>query len=426
MLFQKGENNPEAMDDLRNYLHLCSVKSQQVVLHDMLEKRYSIRPYGWPEDEVLLLLARLVVLSEVTLIMDSTAIPVDKVYEAITTPAKRRKIIVRKREISDPKAIQNARSLGKELFAEMGPDGEDGLFSFLQTKLRSWQSSLTGYKQLADTKNYPGSEEIDAGLSVIAPLLADKDGRKFIERFNTVKQDLLDLSDNFHDLEHFYEHQKPSWEKLRKAYDAFKLNQLDLERDTKAAPALRRMHQILTAKAPYSLIKEAESLISTVQEVNSSLLEGKRSAAALKIDAQVASLRKDIDAASGPIQLRTTCLAPLEELCKRISGEQSLAHISQIEFEAIAEYDKAIAKLEAFCVPTAPKPDPAPEPDKVKEETTNNEPVTPVVRKQRVIKPAELMTNSYLESAVDVAEFLDVLKKQLDSAISNNERIQIR
>ena len=136
MLFQKGENNPEAIEDLRNYLQLCSMKSQQVVLHDMLEKRYSLRPYGWPEDEVLLLLARLVVLSEVTLIMDSTAIPVDKVYEAITTPAKRRKIIVRKREISDPKAIQNARSLGKDLFAEMGPDGEDGLFSFVAGKPR--------------------------------------------------------------------------------------------------------------------------------------------------------------------------------------------------------------------------------------------------------------------------------------------------
>ena len=61
-------------------------------------------------------------------------LPIDKVYEAITTPAKRRKIVIRKRETSDPKAIQNARSLGKDLFAEMGPDGEDGLCTFLQTQ----------------------------------------------------------------------------------------------------------------------------------------------------------------------------------------------------------------------------------------------------------------------------------------------------
>ena len=72
LLFQAGENNPEALEDIRNYLQLCSAKSQQVILHDMLEKRYALRPYGWPDEEVLLLLARLIVLSEINLMMDST------------------------------------------------------------------------------------------------------------------------------------------------------------------------------------------------------------------------------------------------------------------------------------------------------------------------------------------------------------------
>jgi hypothetical protein len=143
------------------------MKSQQVVLHDMLEKRYSLRPYGWPDEEVLLLLARLIVLSEINLMMDSTLLPIDKVYEAITTPAKRRKIVIRKRETSDPQAIQNARNLGKDLFAEMGPDGEDGLTTFLQMKLKEWQVALQGYKQLSDTGNYAGGDEITQGLTLI-------------------------------------------------------------------------------------------------------------------------------------------------------------------------------------------------------------------------------------------------------------------
>jgi hypothetical protein len=146
-LLQAGENNPEALEDLRTYLHLCSMRSQQVVLHDMLEKRYSLRPYGWPEDEVLLLLARLIVLGEVNLMMDASLLPIDKIYDAITTPAKRRKIVVRKRETADPKSIQDARSLGKDLFAEMGPDGEDALFTYLQAKLKEWQVALNGYRR---------------------------------------------------------------------------------------------------------------------------------------------------------------------------------------------------------------------------------------------------------------------------------------
>src|SRR5205814_8142939 len=61
LLFQTGENNPEALEDLRSYLQLYTLKSQPVVLHDLLEKRYSLRPYGWPDDEALLLIARLIV-----------------------------------------------------------------------------------------------------------------------------------------------------------------------------------------------------------------------------------------------------------------------------------------------------------------------------------------------------------------------------
>ena len=110
--------------------------------------------------------------------MDGALLPIDKVYEAITTPAKRRKIIVVKRQTADPKAIQNARNLGKELFAEMGPDGEDGLFTFLQRKLKDWQTCLNGYKPLADTGNYPGKEEITDGLTLINKLLADKESQQ--------------------------------------------------------------------------------------------------------------------------------------------------------------------------------------------------------------------------------------------------------
>jgi Putative ATP-dependent Lon protease len=175
------------------------MKSQQVVLHDMLEKRYSLRPYGWPEDEVLLLLARLIVLGEVNLMMDASLLPIDKVYEAIAIPAKRRKVVVRKRETADPKSIQDARSLGKELFAEMGPDGEDALFTHLQAKLKEWQVALNGYRQLADTGNYPGGTEIGEALSLIGPLLADTDSRKFVERFNGLKSDLLEVGEQFSD-----------------------------------------------------------------------------------------------------------------------------------------------------------------------------------------------------------------------------------
>ena len=89
-----------------------STNNKKVILQDMIEKRYSLRPYGWPEDEVVMLTARLLVLGEISLMMEGALVPLDKAYDAITSPAKRRKIVVIKRQTTDPKAIQDARALG--------------------------------------------------------------------------------------------------------------------------------------------------------------------------------------------------------------------------------------------------------------------------------------------------------------------------
>ena len=131
-------------------------------------------------------MARLLVLGEISLMMDGTLIPLDKVYEPITHAGQPPQD--HPSSSGTPPTPRRSRTpaiSGKELFAEMGPDGEDGLFTFLQGKLKDWQANLNDYKPLADTGNYPGKEEIADGLTLINKLLADKDSFKFIERFNT-------------------------------------------------------------------------------------------------------------------------------------------------------------------------------------------------------------------------------------------------
>ena len=49
-----------------------------------------------------------------------------------------------------------------------------------------------------------------------------------------------------------------------------------------------------------------------------------------------------------------------------------------------------------------------------------------MVKKQRIVKPAEIMKTTYLETPDDVNGFLDALRQELEKAIANNERIQIR
>lgn len=417
LLFEKGEGNPQAIDDVRNYVGLMASTNKQIVLHDILEKRFSLRPYGWPDEEVLILIARMLVMGEISLMMDGAIVPLDKAYETLTTPAKRRKTTIIKRQTSDPKALQLARNLGKELFHEMGPDGEDPLFTFLQSKMKDWQTALAGYKPLADTGNYPGKDQIDDGLGVIKKMLACDGSYKFIDQFNSLKADLLTLSEEYADLEQFYEHQRPTWEKLRKAFDRFQLNRLELERDAQAGPALNRMQEILAAPSPYGLIKEADGLIATTTTINTALITESRQRAAERINGHVGTLSKDIEAAGGDTGLRAACLKPLESLKSRVQSEDSLAHITQAESEALKEFDAANTRIEEFVRKAVEKPP---------EKGGDPEPPKPVVKKKRVIEPVKLVNTTYLETQSDVDGFLDKLRKELDEAIAQNERIEIR
>ena len=103
--------------------------------------------------------------------------------------------------------------------------------------------------------------------------------------------------------------------------------------------------------------------------------------------------------------LRAGALGPLQ-------SQQSLAHITQTENEAVNEYDAAVRRVE----------DHQRSPAKVQKAEAQ----PPAVKKQRVVKPAELVKRAYLETTADVDAFLVALRKALEAAIAQNERIEIR
>ena len=286
----------------------------------MITSRYANRPYGWPEFEVILLLARLTMAGEVQCVSGGATIPKGKLYDALTTKRKWRTITVVQRATSKPEDVRKARELGREVFSEMGPEGEDALFEFLKGGLEGWREKLSRNCALADTGSYPGAGDIADGLSLLKALLAPEHSKKFLTGFNEHRSDLLDLADGFHEIEHFYEHQRPMWDKLRAALSRFRLNQMELERDESAGAAVRRMGEILAAPSPYELVKEAEELIRTVSEVNEGLLSTQRAQALAAIAEQTANVRAEVSTAGGDESLKTTCLTTLENLAKRVTN----------------------------------------------------------------------------------------------------------
>jgi hypothetical protein len=162
---------------------------------------------------------------------------------------------------------------------------------------------------------------------------------------------------------------------------------MELERNEEAVPALRRMGEILSAPAPYDMIHEAEGLTRTVSEVNSNLINERR--------------------------VGTACLGPLEQLHQQVQREESLAHLTQAGQEAVQVSDKAMAKIEEFASQQVTPPHGG---------ETQVKPPKP----RSVVKPADLVHATYLETSEDIDEFLAKLREKLEAAIALGKRIQIR
>ena len=79
------------------------------------------------------------------------------------------------------------------------------------------------------------------------------------------------------------------------------------------------------------------------------------------------------------------CLKPLEAPAgNRSQQEESLAHITQAEAEAVKEFDAAMARIEEYLRKMAEQKKPT------GQRVGHGAPPPPVVKKQRVVKPADV------------------------------------
>lgn len=314
--------------------------------------------------------------------------------------------------------MQKARKLGQDLFGAMGPDNEEELCAHLQQQLKSWSDSLLQFRPLADTGNYPGKPVIDSNLPMLAQLLAESDAFKFLQSFLNRKDDLLDLSDSFHDLSNFFSKQRTLWDELRKAMERFQLNELELQRNPDAVAAMQRMNQILQSASPYKIISEVRGLIDKVSDINSEIVSARRAKALATVETQRSQAMAEIAAAGNTETLVRDAEARYKLLAETCAWHNSVAHLDQAANEAARIFESTVAAIErAAAVPPPPA---------TGSTTTYPKPNLPGPKPRHVVQVSSLLKKPFLESTEEVEDFLAKLRTELTNTLARGERIQIK
>lgn len=405
-----GDKNELAIKEVKQFIDLSTTNNQKVLLHELVE-RFTRKPYGWPDWEVILLVARLFMAGDCTLMSDGSALVPKDAIDPLTKQVKWKQVSILKKKSVGEEELKKARAIGKDIFHTIGPDSEDQLNQFLRQQLTTWQDNLNSYRHFAENGTYPGGIQITAGLKLVQKLLGIHDSFEFFEAFNKSKDSLLDLSDDMVELNGFYTTQKPAWDKLHNCLSgAFKDNRQELEKDSEARTALSRMDEILKAQRPYGMIKEIEGLIATVATVNAACVEKERQQLLTRLEEKIAVVAESLESFKAAPDTRNQALKPLQDIKKQVQGEASIPNMHYQLNKADDVVDAAIDTIEKTV-------EPAPKPGGV---------IPPPAKPVKHISAASCATKTFLETEQDVSDYLDALKKELVAAIQKNMRVRIK
>lgn len=436
------EGNPQATKEVEQFVVLSSQKDS-INLIEIVD-RFSKKPFGWSEAEIILILGRLAAAGRISFMLSGGTLPLKDAFDPLQNSRRRKEITVIRKRQTDEGMLKLARNLTQELFNAMGPATEKDLFEFYRHYFSQWLNHFKSYKSKTDVSRFPGKRTIELSILTLDRLLSHSDSFEFFKQVVEKKNDYLDLEEDYRDIHEFFSNQLPVWQQLQKALHQFDKNKLAIEEtDATAKAALAELQTIESADAPYGLLHKVPSLINTVETVNHAIITERRALALTVVNEKISQLEAEI-AKSGVAtpELSHTLLRPLQLVKKAFEDETSIAGIYMLQSEtinkcldeALYHLDLAIQKSQeqARKQKLAEQIAATPKTGATATEVKQPEPVVLIPTPKPVIDitPASIFSkvssSIYLETESDIDQFLDALKQELQQAIAHNKRVRIR
>jgi len=439
--------NPKATKDVEQYIGLRASGNDRLLVSDIVE-RFSKRPYGWPDNEILLVLARLAAAGRLTFHAGGPALPLDEMFERLTNTRKRSEVTVQKKRLTEDAVLKKARNLSQDLFNALGPENEKDLYEFYRQHLDTWLTNLTGYENQMKTGHFPGKSRVEASIRTLKDLLSNTDSVEFFKALTDNQDDYLDLEEDYRDLHEFFTKQLHSWKQLTAAITHFEKNRPALERDEKAKSGLKSLHDLHKADSPYNQLHKVTEWIEQVEAVNTALLDEKRQHALERVDEKITQLQGEIQKSGIETpELSNRLLRPLQLIKADVETESSIANIYLLQTETAKDrLDEALYELETAIQAEAERQEreaaaalKAAEAASTATGVSDDAPAfVPKVVKKPVARPKPVVEVSatsvfnkvssgiYLESDSDIERFVEALREELQSAVKQDKRVRLR
>lgn len=270
--------NSHALDDVLNYIKGNSdihMKTSMKTIKD----RFMSAPYGFVDDDVHWLIAKLFKKGDLSLTVNGTPMNLlnksaDELIDFITKKQFVDKLLLDVRTRVADKDKKTVQKVTKQMYGvSMTSDDEDMVMrdfqNYTQKRIDEMDKILTNYQHY----EYPGKKVVEDGKTLLISIIQLSEPKEFYEFVSKKQEDLLDYSDDYEPVKSFFggEQRQIFTQALEmlSIYDDSKTYIVDKSLED----IVHQMRDIVGIDNPYKDIPKLPDLIKRFKETYSKILE---------------------------------------------------------------------------------------------------------------------------------------------------------
>ena len=272
------EPNIHALDDVLQYVAGNSrmhVKTSMKSIKD----RFMKAPYGFVEDDVQWLVAKLFKRGELSFFVNGASVTmmnkdVEEIINYITKKAFVEKLMMEERVRVQDKDKKVVRDVLKELFHTSSPsDDEDAVMNYFISFANKLITELRVMKKDYDRAKYPGLKVIEEGIRIMSDIVQTQFPVEFFQTVSKRQDDLLDFAEDYEPIKAFFTgEQKGIFDKsllYLEKYDDSKTYIVDAELEN----VVDAVRTIVKKDKPFADIPKLPELLKQFTDVYSKVLD---------------------------------------------------------------------------------------------------------------------------------------------------------
>ena len=427
------ESNTHALDDVQGFISM-NTRNHMKTSMKTVKDRFMKAPYGFVEDDVHWLVARLFKRGDLTFTVNGITVSLnnkgeDEIIGFITKKAFAEKLLMEERVRVSDKDKKAVRDVMKEAFgATVSSEDEDTIMKnfqrFAQSKIDEIERLEVKYTQYS----YPGNKVLSTGKNLMRSVIQIQSAIEFFTTVSRKRDEFLDFAEDYEPVKVFFSGEQS-------VIFARALDMLAIYDDSKTyivnaelEGIVEQMRSITRQEKPYSNIPKLPELREKFMSCYGDILQQQ---SAPVFDSIGQAMKRVLDVLSTKEYNDKKCAAYIEkfqeikegaEHCNNVSTLRSFADKAEaLKLRLLNEMDEldnelAAQKAEeegAKQATSADKVDGAPAPVKIRK------------TKNVSIKMMTGTASWRLESKEDIDKYIDSLRKTLEAQLDEDTIVNV-